>query len=670
MRDQIIRLLELYPGARASTEFGGPHEVQRLFKNLQREVEQIPQVRSSSDLQVTYSYGKGNWASVPWLAILDTRLTSTTMDGTYIVMLFAEDGSGCDLKLAQGVTKLHRALGKKGADQRLREQAAQVRELFPQPDGAGFSCEGDGRLGRVKKTAALYEASTIYSRFLGANDIPSDQQLEGDIKALLDLYKAYADYALTHKELEPESEDDFESRRIWALSAGEGGSQWRHFVEKGVAAIGWSGLGALNTYNNREEITAALRDLSSADGSPSNDSLACYQFCYEMAVGDVIIAKQGRKKILGMGLVKSEYEHQNGEPYPNTREVEWMWTEGTEWPGSGITPKTLTEMTAYDTVRELVRNYLDFETTAPVLHEDDESSAGAPYGVGSILSDGTFLSRAQISELLAILKRKKNLILQGPPGTGKTWLAKRLAFALMGQKDTARLRAVQFHPNLSYEDFVRGWRPAGGSDGRLQLSDGPFMEVVEDARNSAYPHVLVIEEVNRGNPAQIFGELLTLMEADKRIPSEALELSYRRFHGEKVHVPPNLFVIGTMNVADRSLAIVDMALRRRFAFFDMDPLFNDRWRGWLENECDFDTLFVDRIQRKVQELNDVIATEPALGAQFRIGHSFLSPNVNAEVSSPEEWYQQVVDVELAPLIREYWFDNPERASELIKNLSL
>jgi hypothetical protein len=670
MRDQIKRLLELYPSARSSTPFGGAHEVQRLFKSLQREVEQLPQVSGNSDLQVTYSYGKGNWASVPWLAILDTRLTSTTMDGTYIVMLLAEDGSGCDLKLAQGVTKLHRALGKKGADQKLREQAEQVRELFPQPEGAGFGVEGDGRLGRVKKMAALYEASTIYSRYFEVADVPSDQQLAGDFEALLGLYKSYADYALTHKEPELESDDDFEGQRIWAVSAGEGGSQWRRFVDKGIAAIGWAGLGALSDYSNRDEITAALKQLSGADGSPSNDSLACYQFCHEMAPGDVVIAKQGRKKILGMGFVRSEYEYLEGDPYPNTRKVEWVRTEGAEWPGSGITSKTLTEMTAYDTVRELVRSYLDLEPAGPVQQEEDGSESGAPYGVGSILSDGSFLTEAQIRELLATLKRKKNLILQGPPGTGKTWLAKRLAFALMGKKDTARLRAVQFHPNLSYEDFVRGWRPAGGSDGRLQLSDGPFMEMVEDARNSAYPHVLVIEEVNRGNPAQIFGELLTLMEADKRTPSEALELSYRRFHGEKVHVPPNLFVIGTMNVADRSLAIVDMALRRRFAFFDMDPLFNDGWRSWLENECDFDPGFVDRIQRKAQELNDAIAADPSLGPQFRIGHSFLSPSANSEVSSPEAWYQQVVDAELAPLIREYWFDNPERAAELITALAL
>ncbi len=148
----------------------------------------------------------------------------------------------------------------------------------------------------------------------------------------------------------------------------------------------------------------------------------------------------------------------------------------------------------------------------------------------------------------------------------------------MGQKDENSLRAVQFHPNLSYEDFVRGWRPSG--EGKLTLVDGPFLEIINEAKKDAsIKHVVVIEEINRGNSAQILGEMLTLLEADKRTPSEALELSYRRTEGERIHIPANLYVIGTMNIADRSLALVDLALRRRFAFFDLKPTFGDAWRN-------------------------------------------------------------------------------------------
>ena len=205
-----------------------------------------------------------------------------------------------------------------------------------------------------------------------------------------------------------------------------------------------------------------------------------------------------------------------------------------------------------------------------------------PYAVQDILDDGCFLDEAAVERMLKRLREKKNLILQGPPGTGKTWLAKRLAFALMGQKDEGRVRAVQFHPNLSYEDFVRGWRPAG--DGRLQLADGVFMQAIAAAQMRPDARfVVLIEEINRGNPAQIFGELLTLIEASKRNPSEALELTYPDADGNRqlVHVPENLYVIGTMNLADRSLALVDMALRRRFAFVALEPKLGDAWRRWV-----------------------------------------------------------------------------------------
>lgn len=173
-----------------------------------------------------------------------------------------------------------------------------------------------------------------------------------------------------------------------------------------------------------------------------------------------------------------------------------------------------------------------------------------PYSVDDILKDGCFLQQGDVKHLLNLLRDKKNLILQGPPGTGKTWMAARLAFALMGEKDSGRIRRVQFHPNLSYEDFVRGWRPA---DGKLVIEDGVFMQAIHQAsKDRSSKLAVVIEEINRGNPAQIFGELLTLLEADKRTPEAAIELCYPGEDGSRrpVHIPDNLYVIGTMNTAD------------------------------------------------------------------------------------------------------------------------
>ncbi|NMG56574.1 AAA family ATPase [Aromatoleum aromaticum] len=293
-----------------------------------------------------------------------------------------------------------------------------------------------------------------------------------------------------------------------------------------------------------------------------------------------------------------------------------------------------------------------------------------PYSVEDILKDGCFLERPEIDLLLDRLRTKKNLILQGPPGTGKTWLAKRLAFALMGQKDDSKVRAVQFHPNLSYEDFVRGWRPTG--EGKLSLADGVFMEAIKAAsKDPSARFVVVIEEINRGNPAQIFGELLTLLEAGKRTPNEALELCYPDADGKRrpVHIPENLYVVGTMNIADRSLALVDLALRRRFAFVGLEPRLSPAWRDWVVKECAVDPALVADIERRIAELNDQIAADARLGKQFRIGHSYVTPAHRLEAGDTKNWFRQIVETEIGPLLDEYWFDAPDEAQKAIARLT-
>ena len=284
------------------------------------------------------------------------------------------------------------------------------------------------------------------------------------------------------------------------------------------------------------------------------------------------------------------------------------------------------------------------------------------YSIEDILTDGCFLDRNTLDAMLQRLQTKQNLILQGPPGTGKTWLAKKLAYALIGRKDDHRVRPMQFHPNLSYEDFVRGWRPQG--NGQLALVDWPFLQVVEDARKDLdNDYVMVIEEINRGNPASIFGEMLTLLESDKRKPEEALALAYRLESSERVYIPPNVYVIGTMNLADRSLATVDLALRRRFAFFDLEPMLNDIWRDWAYQRCNTNGSFVDDIKERITPLNEQVAADRNLGRQFRIGHSFVTPGPKEIIDEPAEWFAQIVETEIVPLLHEYWFDQPDKVSD-------
>ncbi|OJW55162.1 MAG: AAA family ATPase [Thiobacillus sp. 65-1059] len=342
--------------------------------------------------------------------------------------------------------------------------------------------------------------------------------------------------------------------------------------------------------------------------------------------------------------------------FPDLSLASWMYKDPVDEPvpAGDIGTNAGAEQETEGEVREA------FQVAAPIV----------PYSVEDILKDGCFLERAEIDRLLDRLRTKKNLILQGPPGTGKTWLAKRLAFALMGQKDDSRVRAVQFHPNLSYEDFVRGWRPTG--EGKLSLADGVFMEAIKAAsKDPSSKFVVVIEEINRGNPAQIFGELLTLLEAGKRTPNEALELCYPDADGKRrpVHIPENLYVVGTMNIADRSLALVDLALRRRFAFVGLEPRLGQVWRDWVVKDCAVDPGLVADIERRIAELNDQIAADARLGKQFRIGHSYVTPAHRLEAGDTKKWFQQVVDTEIGPLLDEYWFDAPDEAQKAIARLT-
>lgn len=289
------------------------------------------------------------------------------------------------------------------------------------------------------------------------------------------------------------------------------------------------------------------------------------------------------------------------------------------------------------------------------------------YSIDNILTDGCFLEREKLETILERLRDKKNLILQGPPGTGKTWLAKKLAFVVIGERDEEKIRPVQFHPNLSYEDFVRGWRPSG--DGKLDLVDGPFLQMINTAKDDPESkYAIIIEEINRGNPAQIFGEMLTLLESDKRNENEALELSYRKREGERVFIPENLYVIGTMNVADRSIAMVDFALRRRFAFVDLEPIFDSVWRDWVHNQCKIDKEFLSQVEARMNALNEQIAGDANLGAQFKIGHSYVTPPPGHTIPDPNEWFIQVVETEIGPLLDEYWFDTPDTAQEAKEQL--
>lgn len=309
----------------------------------------------------------------------------------------------------------------------------------------------------------------------------------------------------------------------------------------------------------------------------------------------------------------------------------------------------------------------DFEEDEDIDNENiiEQSIVKEIYNLEDLIKEGCFVEEEQLSKIISSLNRKKSIILQGPPGTGKTWLAKRLANIIVGYKNSNNIKAIQFHPNMSYEDFIRGYRPSG--DGRLALIDGPFLEMINKARNDSQSnYVMVIEEINRGNPTQILGEMLTLLEVDKRTPTEALELTYRREHENGIFIPNNLYVIGTMNLADRSLAMVDFALRRRFAFFYLAPNFDEKWLNYMIDKTKLSRKSLEKIRHVMNNLNQYIAKEEMLGNAFTIGHSYLT--CDSVIPDAMSWYKDIIDSEIKPLLEEYWFDNSNKLDTALKKL--
>jgi len=440
--------------------------------------------------------------------------------------------------------------------------------------------------------------------------------------------------------------DDVNTVHYWIFTLTENLSVWNEFYDSGIMAMGWGALGSLQDFKSQDTMKVKMKELFDDKLSYKNTSHALWQFVNEMKVDDIVFVKSGKHQLVGRGIVTSDYKFDIERPneYKNIRQVNWTHKGEWSYPGQA-TKYMLTDITAYgDYVKELAALFAgesieEVEKSYPTYTRED------------FLSE-VYIPEDEYDKLVGILSLKKNIILQGAPGVGKTFIAKRLAFSMMGIKDIERVMMVQFHQSYSYEDFIMGFRPSSVG---FELKRGAFYNFCKKAEiDSENDYFFVIDEINRGNLSKIFGELFMLIENDKR--GLSLQLLYS---DEVFSVPKNIYIIGMMNTADRSLAMLDYALRRRFAFFEIKPGFTTE--GFREYRMDLGNERFDKLITCVEDLNNVIANDESLGEGFCIGHSYFC-NLMPETID-DQVLSGIIEYELIPLLKEYWFDESEKVRD-------
>ena len=446
-------------------------------------------------------------------------------------------------------------------------------------------------------------------------------------------------------------DEDATTKRYWIYSPGHNAEKWEECTQKGVMLIGWGEIGDLSNYTSKAEIKAAMQETYDDSKTYRNAAHATWQFAYEMKPGDIVFAKQGMHKIIGRGVVDSEYKYEENadDAYNNTRAVKWTNIGEWEHPGQAAM-KTLTDITQYTKYVEELNALFDIDEDDDEIPETETTLDN--YDKEDFLKD-VYISADSYTTLVGLMTRKRNVILLGAPGVGKTFAAKRLAYSMMGVMDSSRVKTVQFHQSYTYEDFIEGFRPSVSGTG-FEIKKGVFYNFCKEAENdSENDYFFIIDEINRGNLSKIFGELFTLIEADKR-GKRKMELLYS---SDNFSVPKNVYIIGMMNTADRSLAMIDYALRRRFAFFEMKPAFESE--GFREYQYGLENDKFNKLIDCVISLNQRIADDDSLGEGFCIGHSYFCDIEEIK----ENTLTDIVEFEIIPLLKEYWFDEPSKVKE-------
>lgn len=444
--------------------------------------------------------------------------------------------------------------------------------------------------------------------------------------------------------------------QYWKIAPGENGKQWGWFKDAGLIAVSWKGspdLGTLGT--DKSQFVEQLTNDPSMQKMGYNLGYAgdqLWMFSNEMRIGDIVVA-YGSTRVHGWGVITGDYVHREGieNRFEHQRSVDWTSLESVSL--DFLPPELQKKLTRTVTISRLTEK--EFETI-----RDGGDSGSTP-----TLPELLHFSQSQIDEISQLIEAKRQLVFEGPPGSGKTYLADLLARHLTSNPLTGehneQIEIVQFHQSYGYEDFVQGIRPVTDEQGRLQyrVTPGIFLQLCERARaNPEKTFVLIIDEINRGNLSRIFGELLMLLEyRDRRV-----RLPYST--GEQpsfLQIPPNLYLIGTMNSTDRSLAMIDYALRRRFYFYRLQPVVDGQasvLARWLERQPAFTPVERHSVLRYFIELNERISRQ--LTADFQVGHSyFMDPAINRP-----EMLERVWKHALRPLLEEYFHASRARRDEI------
>ena len=634
-------ILERYHDARANQAFAGNHEIKELFGEARRILEESEIVRDFPHVRVVSSYGKGNWATIPWISFLDKRETETTQDGTYVVYLFREDGKGLYVKLAQGVTAPQKALGAKAADV-LEERAAKIRSQCSVLASAGFDLSGKTNLGADQKLAKLYEASTIAAKFYPADAIPDQDQLLTDLQALLASYDQYVQGRSA--DMKPIQD----TRPIALLGTWRTVVQDAKEIQSGIDAHGeWATWASFPIRNDALGRLAKPFHLYAYIGKGNIG--AC------LTVADFVTSKGGAGITSPWPAITDDEFRNKTRASEKGAEIfkTWFKVTGIEV----LTPPV--PVAHFDIAAGLSSesNLLN-QSSFGYIFDDEVPMIEPPLSPPAILPpelpiewlvDKTGLGRDVLEEMVsALTSSSSQIMLAGPPGTSKTWVARLLAQYVTRDRNT-NTRFVQFHPSYSYESFIEGLRPVSKDNGiSFEVTPGVVLDQVAQMRRDGAlnqdgnEYVIIIDEANRANLPKVLGELMFLFE----YRNETVQLQY----SHQFQLPKNLRFIATMNTADRSIRSIDVALRRRFDVFELQPsaeILEKHYQGRTS---------ITGLVAGFNALNEALTQ--LLDRHHTIGHTFFMRDQMDAKTLRHIWERRVY-----PLIEEFFFDQTDIARE-------